>query len=426
MTLRRLAPQLAWFTAAIPVLIVAVLLQNLEFTILAAMGAVLVCWLAAAFLLGVNIRSTLLLSTLFFIKPHPFIYLGLVALLGLSLVFEYLQNRRLALTVPHPVALAVLFATALYGLARAREFNGASLYFISTAVLPLLLLVIAANSRITKADFLLWMKIIVVIGALLGVIGMVMALLNPAERYGSLWITAMTINGFYILTFFFALALGARAGMSGFRYFWFTCALFIFLGMLYTYTRMALLAIALGFFLLMLRMKRLRLVGIIALLLIPLVIPSSMIERINLGFTADISILIRLVAWYNAVQQIAQHPLFGIGMDVWKQWYAGAVPVDVLYAEHPHNLILNLWLEMGIFGLLSYLYIIWAVLRRYWKAFVRAKSDSFHSIILIGMVSLLFACLTDIFIQQYSVGLFFWITMGFLYSLSRNSAKTEE
>ena len=45
---------------------------------------------------------------------------------------------------------------------------------------------------------------------------------------------------------------------------------------------------------------------------------------------------------------------------------------------------------------------------------------------LIGVIALLIACLTDIFIQQYSVALAFWITLSLMYMLSRARGINEE
>jgi len=38
---------------------------------------------------------------------------------------------------------------------------------------------------------------------------------------------------------------------------------------------------------------------------------------------------------------------------------------------------------------------------------------------------LLFACLTDIFIQQFSISIVFWITLAFMYRLAKNKTQGE-
>ena len=425
MILKRATLGLAYLFSAALVFFAAIGLQQTELLQIGFVGFVFTAWLVSSLILGVSVRNSLLFTALFFIKPIPVSFMCAVFILLFSLLFEFLQSGRKAFYIPYPAALSILLVTSIYGLVRSRNLDDSYLYFMSTAFLPLLLLVLAANSRLKKDDFLLWMRLIVVIAAILGFIGTIMGMGSPDERLGSLWVTAMTINGFYTLAFFFALALAFRATVAQFRLLWYVCALLIFLGMMYTYTRMALLAVIFGFFLMMWRMKKMRYIGMFLLLLLPLIIPSSMVSRIQLGLTFDVSIYIRLLAWYTAFQQIAQQPFFGIGISVWKEWYKGAVPIDFLYAEHPHNLILKIWIEIGIFGLLSYLYIVYAVLRKFYLSLVKPASDNFYRVVQIGVVALLFSCLSDIFVQQYSVGLVFWTTLGFLYALSRKSPDTE-
>lgn len=426
MILKRLAPSLAYLGTAALVLAAAAAAQGMELPQFGFICAILGAWLLTVLLFGISIRNSLLFSTMFFIKPLPTAFVCVLFILLLTLLLEFQRGRLKQFILPHPVMLGVLIATSVYGITRARGDWDSHLYFLATAVVPAIVFLISANSSIRKTDIVLWLKAIVLIGTFLAVVGVVMALLNPSERYGSLWITAMTINGFYTLAFFFGIALGVRSAHTSERYLWYGCALLVLLGMLYTYTRITLVAVFAGIFLLMLKMKRMRLLGMGLLLLVPLIIPSSMVSRIELGLTFDYSIFIRFLAWYYSLRQIASHPWFGIGIDVWKDWYAGAVPLDMLYAEHSHNLPLKIWLELGVFGFISYFYLIAAVLRSYYLRVVKPDAGNFHRVALIGIVALLISCLTDIFIQQYPVALAFWATLGLMYALSRPSAANEE
>ncbi len=426
MILKRLAPSLAYLGTAALVLAAAAAAQGMELPQFGFIGAVLVAWLITVLLFGVSIRNSLLFTALFFIKPIPTAFVCVLFILLISLLLEFQRGGLQRFFIPYPLMLAALIATSVYGVLRGRADWDTSLYFLSTAILPAIALLIPANSRLKKTDHLLWLKAIVLIGTFLAGVGVAMALLNPGQRYGSLWITAMTINGFYTLAFFFGIALGVKSGRSSERYLWYACSLLVLLGMLYTYTRIVLVAVFAGIFLLMLKLKRIRLLGMGLLLLLPLIIPSSMVSRIQMGFGFDYSIFIRFVAWYYSLGQIASHPWFGIGIDVWKDWYAGAVPLDILYAEHSHNLPLKIWLELGVFGFISYFYVIGAVLRGYYLKVVKHDQSNFHLVALIGIVALLISCLTDIFIQQYPIALVFWVTLGLMYMLARSPAATEE
>ena len=419
MLLKRLGPSLLYVAFAALIVFAAAALQEKEILQVGFVGAVLTAWLGMMLVFGHSMRNSLLFASLLFIKPLPTGFYCMLGILFASLLMEWQKEGIKSLKIPYPIALTILLATSTYGIIRSNGNPYAHLYFQSTAVVPALLLVIAANSRFSRDDFLNWVKALAIIGTFLAVIGVIMALMNPEERYGSLWITAMTINGFYVLAFFFAIALGIREGRNFKGYLWFVCAIIVLMGMLYTYTRISLVAVFAGIFLLMLRMKRMRLWGMGILLLVPLAIPSSMASRIETGFGFDYSIFIRFVAWYYSLREIWRHPWFGIGIDVWKDWYAGVAPMKILYAEHSHNLFLKIWVELGTFGFLSYFYVIAAVLRRYWLKVVKHEEGQFHFALFVGMVALLIACLTDVFIQQYPVGFAFWIAIAFMYLQSK-------
>ncbi|MDP3114854.1 MAG: O-antigen ligase family protein [Candidatus Cloacimonadaceae bacterium] len=419
MTLNRISNYVLYGLLASLSLLLAIPMQMVEFTQIGIVLFILVAWLVVSLVYGLSLRNSLLFSALFFIKPIPMSFYGVLIISSFSLLGEYLQSGKRTLNIPYPFAMLILGCTSLYGLMRARDIGDASIYFLATAVAPFLLLVIFANSRLKESDFVEWIKAVVLVSAFLGIIGVAMGILNPQERYGSLWITAMTINGFYTLSFFFAIALSTIEPSVKLKYLWHLCALLIFLGMLYTYTRIALLAVFFGFFLLMLRLGRFRYIGFGMLFVIPLIIPASMMSRIQMGFDFDISIFIRFLAWYHAIDQIVLHPFFGIGIGVWKEWFMGVVPFDFLYAEHPHNLYLKILLEIGLFGFLAYFYIIGATLRRHYRNCVKKSGSIFDYIIMTGVLALLFSCMTDIFIQQYSISLVFWTTLGFLYLRSR-------
>jgi O-antigen ligase len=66
--------------------------------------------------------------------------------------------------------------------------------------------------------------------------------------------------------------------------------------------------------------------------------------------------VIRLDLWRSALHMVRDHPIFGIGLDQFLNQYQGPYTDPGHQRErwlsHPHNLILDCWLSLGIIGLL--------------------------------------------------------------------------
>lgn len=411
-----------WLIALVVPLIVGLsvfagsMMQELSMGFLLINLVMFAALLVYAMVYGLSLHAVLPLISVFFIKPLEYSFFFVLLLFVFVFLIEYLGKSRLQLFIPHPVAFILLLSFGIYSATKINVPMGYT-YFVSTVLVPVFLLTMFRNIEITRHSLSLWMQMISYVGAFVGFYGVVIALLNPFDRLGSFWVTAMTINGFYTVAFFFAISLALQEQSRLKKLINAVCALLIFLGMLYTYTRMAILAVAFGVFLLMLRLKVMRYLGLGMMMILPLLIPSSMSSRIQLGFNYDVSLVIRALAWYLAVSQIIKFPFTGMGFSVWSSWYSKVIPLPMLYAQHTHNLYLNLMIDMGIIGTVAFLYLIYITMRRFYRRFIRGSQDILSFGFWVSMMALLFACITDIFIQQYAISILFWVSMGMMSSL---------
>lgn len=64
---------------------------------------------------------------------------------------------------------------------------------------------------------------------------------------------------------------------------------------------------------------------------------------------------LRLAIWRSSLAMIRDHPIFGVGLDQFLYQYAPRYisPVDWMerFTSHPHDIILDVWLRLGIMGL---------------------------------------------------------------------------
>jgi hypothetical protein len=94
-------------------------------------------------------------------------------------------------------------------------------------------------------------------------------------------------------------------------------------------------------------------------------------ERLNpLGATSSI----RLKTWASALAMLRDHPLVGVGLDQFGRLYPDYIHPSLLdtneiNTSHPHNIVLNIWLRMGLLGLVAFGWLLvrfWGKVRGQW------------------------------------------------------------
>jgi O-antigen ligase len=111
--------------------------------------------------------------------------------------------------------------------------------------------------------------------------------------------------------------------------------------------------------------------GVLVLVVVAAILFAG--ERLNpLGETSSI----RLKTWASALAMASDHPLFGVGLDQFGQHYQAYMHPSLAatnerFTSHPHNLLLDIWLRMGVVGVAVF---AWLVVRFYRRVLpVRAE-----------------------------------------------------
>ncbi len=77
---------------------------------------------------------------------------------------------------------------------------------------------------------------------------------------------------------------------------------------------------------------------------------SARIENLFSGGSGSL----RLDLWQSSIQMIRDHPVFGIGLDQFLYVYAPRYIKPEAWSErftsHPHDIVLDIWLRLGIMG----------------------------------------------------------------------------
>ncbi len=184
------------------------------------------------------------------------------------------------------------------------------------------------------------------------------------------------------------------------------------------------------------------LAGAILLGLAALAAMPQLRERVlNLGSGS-----LRVMHWQSAARMIADHPIFGIGLDQYlNQFQARSIIADPeqcvrmytahphhyivdsaqcqeFYTAHPHNLILDYWLSLGIMGLLVLVWVLWRYFRVALVTVRRAGAGATPDPtvraltigLLAGMVDFLVHGMVDNSYFLMDLAMIFWLSCGLL------------
>lgn len=151
--------------------------------------------------------------------------------------------------------------------------------------------------------------------------------------------------------------------------------------------------------------KRSRLIGIILLAVgvAGIFLAAPLRDRIaDILSQRDWSTKVRVVMWKESVAMLKDRPIFGAGL--------GGYPVAIApyhkatwmeIFQYPHNIVLNLWSETGLLGLLAFGWIIWS-----WG---RKKGEDAHLATWPVILAILIHGLVDVPYFKNDLAILFWM-----------------
>ena len=160
--------------------------------------------------------------------------------------------------------------------------------------------------------------------------------------------------------------------------------------------------------------RRFILLGIVALLFLPFVLPESIINRfLSIGNMGDSSTSYRVYIWLGTLAMLADYWFSGIGLGITS--FNTIYPIysyNNISAPHSHNLYLQLVVEFGIVGLIVFL----GVLYNFYKETIISickKKNILTSSLIAGVSGFMLQSMFDHTWYNYRVVLIFWIIIAF-------------
>ena len=202
--------------------------------------------------------------------------------------------------------------------------------------------------------------------------------------------------------------------------------------LIYTWARGAWLGFifATVVFLLMLNRKTMGvlLAGIVALPVIIPFLPESIVSRFSsIGNLTDTSTNYRVYIWRGSVNMLSDYWLTGIGVggEAFGRIYPYYSFAGIEKAPHAHNLFLQLFIEVGIFGFILFAAVLICLFQ---SGFTLAKRGEDRTVRLIGCGALcgtlasLVQGMTDYVWYNYRVFFVFWLVIGICSAARRIDA----
>lgn len=199
------------------------------------------------------------------------------------------------------------------------------------------------------------------------------------------------------------------------------------LALMLTFSRGAFLAFAVvnGLFLQSRRQASTLLLGGLLLLVLAVLIPGAVYDRIGYGWGGDINIISAGRVddiWLPLLKEIWHSPIFGTGLSS-IAWSEAARTGIIQNAGHAHNAYLNTVLDMGVLGLI----LLCAYLVHVWKGFRRLSVDpaispllrGFYAGAAAGLVSFLVDGFFGSSLTPCTEQVFLWLAIGMMYGQQR-------
>lgn len=146
-------------------------------------------------------------------------------------------------------------------------------------------------------------------------------------------------------------------------WFWIGVMLFGMVAIVFSQTEAAYVAIPSSLLIISFFSKRWRKVTIPLFIVLAIAAFALPITRQKL-LLQDYSGQVRQTQWVETWQMLKAHPIFGSGLAGYEKVFAPYhVATWVEIFEYPHNILLNIWVELGLLGLLAFGWIVATVLR---------------------------------------------------------------
>lgn len=156
--------------------------------------------------------------------------------------------------------------------------------------------------------------------------------------------------------------------------------------------------------------------GALLALIFTLAIPNVRNEVVSQISLTSPSGLMRQAVWEESLAMLIDKPIFGAGLAGYQtavapyhvDWRPEITPYKIEIYLYPHNVFLNVWSELGLLGLISFVWLLFAFYKLSW----RQRSMPMSAMAMIAMTALLVHGLVDVPYFKNDLAVLFWLIMA--------------
>lgn len=169
--------------------------------------------------------------------------------------------------------------------------------------------------------------------------------------------------------------------------------------------------------------RKLSVVVPLAIVLFVMFLPHGF-DRIKSLFASEHNtVWERTQLWKGTWDMVKVHPFFGFGINTFSQYFHLFKPKDYPDLRYAHNSYLQMWSEIGVFGLLAYLGLIFTVLVKTLRGMREKLKSGIYGFILLGAITgyIAFIIQSGLDTNLFSLVLttLFWVMTAYLISLNK-------
>jgi putative inorganic carbon (hco3(-)) transporter len=147
----------------------------------------------------------------------------------------------------------------------------------------------------------------------------------------------------------------------------------------------------------------------------------------NRPYTNGDTLQIRYFIWTATSSLLKEHPIFGAGLNGFKNIYAHyKLPQYQENFQYPHNILLTFWVETGLLGLVSFLLIVVRSLRLLFKNIFDQKKGLYPIGLLGVFCYLTIHGMVDVPYFKNDLSLEFWVLVSLVEILNQKKQSAKE